>query len=74
MMRALIPFSRKLFWSVMTLFLTYAVCFIAYQYQREKEFKTGLLDARLQGYNHRLYEYVASEAADPQSAAFAEKV
>lgn len=73
MMRSLLPFSRKLFWSVMTLFLTYAACFIAYQYQREKEFKTGLLDARLQDYNHRLYEYLSGETDDLHSPGFAQK-
>lgn len=53
-------FSRKLFISVISLFLVFAVCFLVYQYQREKEYKTELLDSRLQDYNDRLYETIAN--------------
>ena len=35
----LLSFSRKLFLSVISLFLVFAGCFLAYQYQREKEFR-----------------------------------
>jgi len=38
-----LSFSRKLFLSVISLFLVFAVCFIAYQYQREREYKVELL-------------------------------
>ena len=31
--------SRKLFLSVISLFLLFAGCFLAYQYQREKRYK-----------------------------------
>ena len=34
-----LSFSRKLFLSVISLFLVFAGCFLAYQYQREKEYK-----------------------------------
>lgn len=47
-------FSRKLFLSVISLFLVFAACFIAYQYQREKEYKVELLDIQLQDYNEWL--------------------
>ena len=47
-------FSRRLFLSVMGLYLATAVCFIAYQYQREKAYRVGLLDTRLQDFNHWL--------------------
>ena len=52
----LLSFSRKLFLSVISLFLVFAVCFIAYQYQREKEYKIELLNTQLQNYNHCLFE------------------
>ena len=49
--RHFLSFSRKLFLSVISLFLVFAACFIAYQYQREKEYKVELLDMQLQDYN-----------------------
>lgn len=51
-----LSFSRKLFLSVISLFLVFAACFLAYQYQREKEYKIELLHTQLQDYNNRLYE------------------
>ena len=54
--RHFLSFSRKLFLSVISLFLVFAACFIAYQYQREKEYKVELLDMQLQDYNGRLYQ------------------
>lgn len=50
-----ISFSWKLFLSVISLYIVFALCFIAYQYQREKEYKVELLDMQLQDYNERLY-------------------
>ena len=55
-----LSFSRKLFLSVISLFLVFAGCFIAYQYQREREFKIELLHSQLQDYNTRLYEKVST--------------
>ena len=40
-----LSFSRKLFLSVISLFLVFAVCFIAYQYQRERDYKVELLNS-----------------------------
>ena len=54
--RHFLSFSRKLFLSVISLFLVFAACFIAYQYQREKEYKVELLDIQLQDYNERLHQ------------------
>ncbi len=51
-----LSFSRKLFLSVISLFLVFAICFIAYQYQREREYKIELLNTKLQDYNSRFYE------------------
>ena len=33
-----IPFSQRLFWSVFFMFLGFTVCFLLFQYQREREF------------------------------------
>lgn len=54
-----LSFSRKLFLSVISLFLVFAGCFLAYQYQREKEYKIDLLDIQLQDYNERLHQELA---------------
>ena len=53
--RHCISFSWRLFLSVIALFIAFALCFIAYQYQREKEYKVELLDMQLQDYNDRLH-------------------
>jgi len=53
--RHLFSFSRKLFLSVISLFMAFAACFIVYQYQREKEYKIELLNLQLQDYNERLH-------------------
>ena len=58
-----LSFSRKLFLSVISLFLVFAICFIAYQYQREREYKIELLNTQLQDYNSRLYERLNNSAA-----------
>ncbi|WP_321480859.1 HAMP domain-containing sensor histidine kinase [uncultured Bacteroides sp.] len=52
----ILSFNRKLFLSVILLFLVFVGCFLAYQYQREKEYKIELLHTKLQDYNERLYE------------------
>lgn len=51
-----LTFSRKLFLSVISLFLVFSICFIAYQYKRERDYKIELLNTQLQDYNSRLYE------------------
>lgn len=55
----LLTFSRKLFLSVITLFVAFAACFMLFQYQREKSYKTELLNTQLQNYNDQLYSYMA---------------
>lgn len=59
-----LSFSRKLFLSVVSLFLVFAICFIAYQYQREREYKVELLNTKLQDYNSRLYERLNEQPLD----------
>lgn len=52
--RSFLSFSQKLFVSVISLFLAFVACFLAYQYQREKEYKVELLHTQLQDCNERL--------------------
>ncbi len=52
----LLPFSRKLFLSVIMLFLIFAGCFLTYQYRCEKRYKIELLDLQLVNCNERLYQ------------------
>lgn len=54
----LLPFSKRLFLSVVTLFLAFAVCFMLFQYQREKSYKSELLNTQLQNYNAQLYDFI----------------
>ncbi len=54
--RHFLSYSKKLFLSVISLFLLFVGCFVAYQYQREKEYKIELLDEQLQNCNDRLYQ------------------
>lgn len=49
--RSFFTFSRKLFLTVTALFLIFATIFISFQYQREREFKVGLLNSKLQNCN-----------------------
>ena len=53
-------FSQKLFVMVMALYISFVGCFIAYQYQREKDYKIELLHTQLQNFNLRLHEEVDS--------------
>ncbi|WP_072530104.1 cell wall metabolism sensor histidine kinase WalK [Bacteroides ilei] len=55
----LLPFSRRLFLTVMLLFIAVTVCFMTFQYQREKEYKCDLLNTQLQNYNVLLYDFLS---------------
>lgn len=50
-----IPFSQRLFWSVFCMFLGFTVCFLLFQYQREREFAEEKLNNVLNNYNYQLY-------------------
>lgn len=51
--------NRKLLLSVIFLFAAFSLCFIGFQYYREKAFKVELLNTKLQDYNARLYEEIS---------------
>lgn len=50
-----IPFSQRLFWSVFFIFLGFTVCFLLFQYQREREFAQEKLNNVLSNYNYQLF-------------------
>ncbi|MEG1544498.1 MAG: histidine kinase dimerization/phospho-acceptor domain-containing protein, partial [Tannerellaceae bacterium] len=50
-----IPFNQRLFWSVFSMFLGFTVCFLLFQYQREREFVQEKLNHVLSNYNYQLY-------------------
>lgn len=55
----ILPFSQRLFFSVIFLFLAYAVCFMLFQYKREKAYKIELLNTQLQNYNNQLCDFIS---------------
>lgn len=56
-----IKFSTKIFLSVIVLFLTFAICIIAFQYKRERTYKIDLLDTQLQDLNLRIYDEISDK-------------
>ena len=50
-----IPFSQRLFWSVFFMFLGFTLCFLLFQYQREREFAQEKLNNVLSNYNYQLF-------------------
>ena len=50
-----IPFSQRLFWSVFFMFWGFTVCFLLFQYQREREFAQEKLNNVLSNYNYQLF-------------------
>lgn len=56
-----LSFSQRLFFSVITLFLAFVICFLAFQYRREKEYKVELLNTQLQYYNKQLSEFIVQQ-------------
>ncbi len=48
------PYQRKLYILLLTFSWTMAACFLAFQYNREREYKALQLDTQLQGYNSRI--------------------
>ena len=51
--------GRKLYFSVLTVFLVFAVSFIVFQQMREKQYKISTLTMKLEGYNALLEEDLA---------------
>ncbi len=53
-----LSFSQRLFFSVIALFIAFALCFMLFQYHREKEYKIELLNTQLQDYNSQLHDFL----------------
>ncbi len=49
-------FAQTLFLSVLSLFFFFFLCIVSYQYQREKQYKIGLLYEKLLDYNLQIIE------------------
>lgn len=66
-----ISVGNKLYLTVLSLFLVFAVAFIVFQQSREKQYKIGLLEARLESLNARVHEAVhgMQQPVDSTSAA-----
>jgi len=60
-----ISFSGRLFLSVTTLFLAFVICFVAFQFHRERIYKASLLNERLQSYNREVAEKVLRNPEHP---------
>ena len=53
-----ISVGKKLYFSILSVFLVFAVAFIVFQQDREKQFKIDTLNLKLQDYNSRMEEYL----------------
>lgn len=54
--------GKKLFFSVLAIFLVFAVCFIVFQQARERQYKIGILDTRLEDFNQRLASFIQDDS------------
>lgn len=50
-----VSFSQRLFWSIFFMFMGFTVCFLLFQYQREREFAQEKLNNVLSNYNYQLF-------------------
>ena len=57
-MRKRLTIGNRLYLSVLTLFLLFAVSFIVFQQYREKQYKISTMDLRLQSFNKQLHDAI----------------
>lgn len=55
-------FQKNLLVSIGGIFLLFAICFSAYQYEREKEYKIDILHSRLQMYNYEMMQTLGEDS------------
>lgn len=55
-------FQRNLLFSIGGVFLLLTICFIAYQYQRERYYKIDILHSRLQMYNYEMVQTIGEDS------------
>ena len=60
-----LSFSRRLWLSVMALFLVVTACFMVYQYRREMTYRTEVIDSRLQAYNAMIVKCLENQSMWP---------
>jgi signal transduction histidine kinase len=60
-------FHRKLFLTIVSLFLVFVVLVSSYQYRREKAFRVGLLTEQLQSYNNLFFEIISDKGLSDQN-------
>ena len=53
-----ISVGNKLYLTVLSLFVVFAVAFIVFQQAREKQYKIGLLESRLESFNAQVHEAI----------------
>lgn len=58
-------FQSNLLFSVGGIFVIFAVCFLAYQFKREKEYKIDIMHSRLQMYNYELLQTLGDSVLNP---------
>ena len=66
--RTQLSLSRGLWLSVMALFLVITVCFIIYQYRREKVYRADIIDTQLQTYNELIARCIDRPELWPENA------
>lgn len=54
----IISFSQRIFITVIILFIAFAACFMIFQHEREKYYKTEILKSQLQNYNDQIFGYL----------------
>jgi len=59
-MRRKLTIGTKLYLSVLSLFLLFAVAFMVFQQYREKQYKVDTLNLKLQDYNNQMHEALSS--------------
>jgi signal transduction histidine kinase len=60
-------FHRKLFLTIVSLFLMFVLFISIYQYRREKAFRVALLTEQLQSYNNLFYEITSEKGVNENS-------
>lgn len=60
--------GKKLFFSVLAIFLVFAVCFIVFQQVRERQYKIGILDTRLEDFNQRLATFIQDDSISSEAS------
>ena len=64
--------GKRLYWSVLSLFILFAVFFIVFQQAREKEYKQEIIDTQLQSFNQALHNELVRLVSEGHTAAVIE--